>query len=624
MCGIAGIVSANIAPTPSEIGAMISNIAYRGPDGIGQICLEPDNIAFGHRRLSILDITDAGKQPMVSASGRYWLTYNGEIYNYLEIRAELESLGIIFRSASDTEVLLNAYEQWGAACLSRLMGMYAFAIWDREKRELFAARDRLGIKPLYYAETSHGIVFASEIKSILAVRNNSGQVDVNLIDAYMDFGYVPGEDTLHKGIKRLLPGHTLTWRDQHTEVKQYWDLNFDQTAREGISESAEKVTSLLKDSIALHLRSDVPLGVFLSGGLDSSAVVALLSPGAGSGLKTFSVAYNFGPEYDETPYARQVSKAFSTDHHEVYVTPKQFVDFVPSYIWHMDEPVTEAAAISLYFVSKLARENVVVCLSGEGSDELFAGYDFYKDTLALETARGLLGGGIVGNLARIARMTTRFAKVRKYLELASQPLEQRYRGISSYERRKKNSLYSESFGHQAAQGHDQCNAFIQQLFTLSKQWTPLNRMLYFDTKTWLVDDLLIKADRMSMANSIELRVPFLDHRLVEYAATLPERYKINGSDTKFILKKSLEGQLPANIIRRRKMGFPTPLETMLRRELFDYAHDTLVSEQAMSRGYFDRGAVRKLLLDHRSGAAKNHREIWQLLVLEEWHRRFGY
>lgn len=624
MCGIAGIVSANIAPTPSEIGAMISNIAYRGPDGIGQICLEPDNIAFGHRRLSILDITDAGKQPMVSASGRYWLTYNGEIYNYLEIRAELESLGIIFRSASDTEVLLNAYEQWGAACLSRLMGMYAFAIWDREKRELFAARDRLGIKPLYYAETSHGIVFASEIKSILAVRNNSGQVDVNLIDAYMDFGYVPGEDTLHKGIKRLLPGHTLTWRDQHTEVKQYWDLNFDQTAREGISESAEKVTSLLKDSIALHLRSDVPLGVFLSGGLDSSAVVALLSPGAGSGLKTFSVAYNFGPEYDETPYARQVSKAFSTDHHEVYVTPKQFVDFVPSYIWHMDEPVTEAAAISLYFVSKLARENVVVCLSGEGSDELFAGYDFYKYNLAIEKARGLLGGGIVGNLARIARMTTRFAKVRKYLELASQPLEQRYRGISSYERRKKNSLYSESFGHQAAQGHDQCNAFIQQLFTLSKQWTPLNRMLYFDTKTWLVDDLLIKADRMSMANSIELRVPFLDHRLVEYAATLPERYKINGSDTKFILKKSLEGQLPANIIRRRKMGFPTPLETMLRRELFDYAHDTLVSEQAMSRGYFDRGAVRKLLLDHRSGAAKNHREIWQLLVLEEWHRRFGY
>ena len=603
---------------------MISNIAYRGPDGIGQICLEPDNIAFGHRRLSILDITDAGKQPMVSASGRYWLTYNGEIYNYLEIRAELESLGIIFRSASDTEVLLNAYEQWGAACLSRLMGMYAFAIWDREKRELFAARDRLGIKPLYYAETSHGIVFASEIKSILAVRNNSGQVDVNLIDAYMDFGYVPGEDTLHKGIKRLLPGHTLTWRDQHTEVKQYWDLNFDQTAREGISESAEKVTSLLKDSIALHLRSDVPLGVFLSGGLDSSAVVALLSPGAGSGLKTFSVAYNFGPEYDETPYARQVSKAFSTDHHEVYVTPKQFVDFVPRYIWHMDEPVTEAAAISLYFVSKLARENVVVCLSGEGSDELFAGYDFYKYNLAIEKARGLLGGGIVGNLARIARMTTRFAKVRKYLELASQPLEQRYRGISSYERRKKNSLYSESFGHQAAQGHDQCNAFIQQLFTLSKQWTPLNRMLYFDTKTWLVDDLLIKADRMSMANSIELRVPFLDHRLVEYAATLPERYKINGSDTKFILKKSLEGQLPANIIRRRKMGFPTPLETMLRRELFDYAHDTLVSEQAMSRGYFDRGAVRKLLLDHRSGAAKNHREIWQLLVLEEWHRRFGY
>ena len=624
MCGIAGIVNVDLAPGLAVIGAMIADIAYRGPDGVGQICFETDGVALGHRRLSILDVSEAGSQPMASVSGRFWLVFNGEIYNYLEIRRELEALGCTFRSGSDTEVLLYAYERWGAACLARFMGMFAFAIWDRERRELFAARDRLGIKPLYYRETSSGILFASEIKSILSVQTDARAVDVSLIDAYMDFGYVPGEDTLHKGIKRLLPGHTLTWRGNRTTIAQYWDLCFGEQSHEEIPVCAGRITELLKDSIALHLRSDVPLGVFLSGGLDSSAVVALLAPGASCGLKTFSVAYDFGSNYDETPYAREVASAFSTDHHEIYITPKQFLDFVPNYIWHMDEPVTEAAAISLHYVSKLAREHVVVCLSGEGSDELFAGYDFYSYNLMIEKARNIVGGEMFRRLAGLAGKARRFAKIRKYLELASIPFEHRYRGISSYEDRKKNALYNDGFASCAVEGNDRCNGFIEGLFARSKHWDPLSRMLYFDTKTWLVDDLLIKADRMSMANSIELRVPFLDHRLVEFAATLPSKYKIRGADTKFILKKSLEGQLPERIIRRRKMGFPTPLEIMFRGELFDYAHDTLLSEQATGRRYFDRYAVKQLLLDHRSGTAANHREIWQLLVLEEWHRRFGY
>jgi asparagine synthase (glutamine-hydrolysing) len=561
---------------------------------------------------------------MASRSGRLWVVLNGEIYNYLEIRRDLEALGYTFRSSSDTEVLLYAYEHWGAACLERFKGMYAFAIWDRAKQELFAARDRLGIKPFYYRGTAAGIVFASEIKSILAVQTEPRRVDVSLIDAYMDFGYVPGEDTLHQGIKRLLPGHTLTWRDNRTTVSRYWDLGFGEQREDDIPVCADRIKELLKDSIALHLRSDVPLGVFLSGGLDSSAVVALLSPGASRGLKTFSVAYNFGPDYDETPYAREVATEFSTDHHEIHVTPKQFLEFVPGYIWHMDEPVTEAAAISLYYVSKLAREHVVVCLSGEGSDELFAGYDFYTYNLAIEQARRILGGRIFRGLTRLASKVRRFAKIRKYLELAGKSLEKRYRGISSYEAGKKARLYSSGFVSFAAEANARCNAFLEGLFTHSQDWDPLSRMLYFDTKTWLVDDLLIKADRMSMANSIELRVPFLDHRLVEYAAAMPSRYKIRGTETKFILKRIMEGQLPERIVRRRKMGFPTPLEIMFRGELFDYAHDTLLSDQAARRGYFDMEAVKQLLLDHRSGKAANHREIWQLLVLEEWHRRFGY
>jgi asparagine synthase (glutamine-hydrolysing) len=504
------------------------------------------------------------------------------------------------------------------------MGMYAFAIWDRERRELFAARDRLGIKPFYYRETAHGLLFASEIKSILSVQTGSREVEISLIDPYLDFGYIPGEDTLHKGIKRLLPGYTLTWRNNRITISKYWDLGFDVQNSEDIAVCADRIKQLLQDSVALHLRSDVPLGVFLSGGLDSSAVVALLSPGASCRLKTFSVAYDFGPDYDETPYARQVAGAFATDHHEIRVTPRQFLDFVPNYIWHMDEPVTEAAAISLYYVSKLAREHVVVCLSGEGSDELFAGYDFYTYNLMIEKAYQWFGAGFFQGLTGLTAKVARFAKIRKYLELASSSLENRYRGISSYEQSKKSSLYSGGYAGCAAEGNSQINTFIEGLFNRSRHWDPLSRMLYFDTKTWLVDDLLIKADRMSMATSIELRVPFLDHRLVEAAAAIPSYYKIHSTKTKFILKKALEDLLPKSILRRRKMGFPTPLKIMFRGELFDYARETLLSQQAIGRGYFDRNQVERLLLDHRSDKMTNHREIWQLVVLEEWHRRFGY
>lgn len=602
---------------------MIADIAYRGPDGVGHICLD-EGVALGHRRLSILDLSASGSQPMTTRDGRYWIVFNGEIYNYLEIRCDLEALGYAFRSGSDTEVLLYAYEHWGEGCLDRFMGMFAFAIWDRKECSLFAARDRLGIKPFYYALTENGILFSSEIKSILAVRNCDRYVDISLIDSYMDFGYVPGDETLHLGVKRLLPGHTLSWRDRKAFVNRYWDLDFGHQGNEPMSDYASTVNALLKESIALHLRSDVPLGVFLSGGIDSSAVVALLASGASSGLKTFSVAYDFGPQYDETSFAREVAKKFATDHHEIHVTPKQFRDFVPNYIWHMDEPVTEAAAISLHYVAKLARESVVVCLSGEGSDEIFGGYDFYNYNLAIERARKYVGNGVFHTLANMAGKIRRLAKAHKYLELASHPLDGRYRGISSYEKKKKRQLYGASFAPVAAEGSTRCRAFIEQIFARSHAWDPLSRMLYFDTKTWLVDDLLIKADRMSMANSIELRVPFLDHRLVEYAATIPSRFKVLGTQTKRVLKKALEGQLPPSIVKRQKMGFPTPLEIMLRGELFDYAYETLSSSDAINRGYFDTTSVKRLLLNHRSAKEANHREIWQLLVLEEWHRGFGY
>jgi asparagine synthase (glutamine-hydrolysing) len=603
---------------------MMADIPYRGPDGSGQLCLEEDGVALGHRRLSIIDLSPAGRQPMSDEAQRLWITYNGEIYNYLEIRRELQSLGHRFHSESDTEVLLSAYKQWGAACLQRCMGMYAFAIWDRDKRELFAARDRLGIKPFYYQLNADGLLFASEVKSILAVDAARRGVDTSLIDAYMEFGYVPGEQTMHQGVERLLPGHTLSWRAGRVTLAPYWELDFEQRHESSVAESAAQLRKLLQASVDLHLRSDVPLGVFLSGGLDSSAVVALLAPGARRGIDTFSVAYDFGPEYDETPYARAVSAAFATDHHEIRVTPREFVDFVPDYIWHMDEPVTEAAAISLYYVARLARTRVVVALSGEGSDELFAGYDFYRYNMAMEKLRGTLGGGPFRRLAALVRGSQRLAKLRKYLHLAGAPLEQRYRGISSYEPEKKAALYTAGFAGTARAGNARCAAFVERLFTRTRDWDPLSRLLYFDTKTWLVDDLLIKADRMSMANSLELRVPFLDHRVVEYAATLPSAHKIRGANTKFVLKRALADLLPRRILQRRKMGFPTPLEIMFRGELFGYASETLLSQRALNRGLFEPERVRQLLDAHHRRRQANHREIWQLLVLEEWHRRFGY
>lgn len=623
MCGIAGLIGRPGTVLESYVQAMIAPIDYRGPDGCGTVAIPEEGVALGHRRLSILDLSDAGRQPMASDDGHLLMVFNGEIYNYVEIREELRSLGYTFRSSTDSEVLLKAYEQWGDRCLSRLMGMYAFAIWNRRTRTLFAARDRLGIKPLYYLVTADGqLAFASEIKSILAIPGARNGVEESLIPAYMDFGYVPGEQTLHRGVMRLLPGHSLEWRSGKLETKSYWSLDFGQRELGTHEEHVESIRGMFRESVDLHLRSDVPLGVFLSGGIDSSAVVGMLSPSASHGLKTFSVAYDFGPGYDETPFARQVASRFGTDHHEIRMDPAAFREMIPGFIWHMDEPVTEAAAISLLRVSQLARQQVVVCLSGEGSDELFAGYDFYRYNLFIEKARAVPGMGYLASMAAPLARALRIGKFAKYLELMQKPLEKRYQGISSYDSAATRSIWADDFRTVADSGNARCAAFLEGLFTRSGAWDPLDRMLHFDTKTWLVDDLLIKADRMSMAASIELRVPFLDHRLVEAAARLPMESKIRNGRTKAILKDAMRGLLPDTVIDRPKLGFPTPLELMFRAELFDYARDLLLSTKSTGRGLFSRAKVERLLDEHRKGLRDHHRQLWQLVVLEEWHQRF--
>lgn len=618
MCGIVGIIDKSSVSLETDILRMRGAVPYRGPDGAGHIVFPESGIALGHRRLTILDLTDAGSQPMTDASGVLSIVHNGEVYNFIELRKELEGFGYIFQSVTDTEVILAAYHKWGSGCLQRFNGMYAFAIWDKRDKSIFIARDRLGIKPLYYYSDARRFLFASEIKSILTILQSNCRINPFLIDYYMSLGYVPGEDTIVKGVKRLLPGHYIIFDGRRITKKEYWAFDFKNESKDyGIQYYIEKLRLLLNDSIDLRLRSDVPLGIFLSGGIDSSAVVAMLAPRVEKRLKTFSVAYDFGADYNETNYARIVAKQFNTDHHEFIVTPNEFRDFIPDYVYHMDEPVTESAAISLYYIAKMAKNYVTVVLSGEGSDELFAGYDFYYYNSIIEKYRQTLGNKGAAYVIRALCSVLPDNKIKKYLRMSLLPLESRYKGISTYDEQQKERLYSSEFRNHLRDNNDNATSeFLHNLFTKTQHNDALSKMLYFDTKTWLVDDLLIKADRMSMAASLELRVPFLDHRIVEFAATIPSKYKLNGRTTKHVLKQMLKGILPQEIVYRKKMGFPTPLKIMFQDELADYAHDVLTSTSAKIGEFFVTEGIRRILREHVTKVRDNHRIIWQLVVLE--------
>ncbi len=621
MCGIVGIKRNAGAIDEHLLHTMRDSFVYRGPDDAGSWFDHSAGVGLGHRRLSILDPTPSGHQPMVDNACGNVIAFNGEVFNYVEIRAELVKKGYEFHTGTDTEVILKAYHAYGEDCVSHFNGMFAIAIWDAQKQQLFIARDRLGIKPFYYHLGDNGdFTFASEVKAIRPALPKRCDIQVELIDAFMGFGYIPGEQTLEKGIVRLLPGHCGVLKDGQLNITQYWDLHFNNTEDKGFDYYLEESKRLLNSAIDLRLRSDVPLGIFLSGGIDSSAVVGLLAQRATERLKTFSVAYDFGKDYNETYYAQMVAKKFGTDHHELFITADQFKGFIPNFSYLMDEPVTESAAISLQFISQMAKEDVTVVLSGEGSDEIFGGYDLYRYMQVIERYRNMLGASGAKCLGSIAgALLPEQSKLAKYARLSSQPMEQRYKGISTYDPYYKSLLYKPEFQQTVAESASQQLAgFLENLFKHTKGKDPLSRMLYFDTKTWLVDDLLIKADRMSMAASLELRVPFLDYRLVEFASSIPSKYKIQNGEGKFILKKMMEGILPNEIIYRKKMGFPTPLKRMFQGDLATYARDTLASSSTQITDYFGNAAISKILDEHIAGKVDHHRALWQLIVLEEW------
>jgi len=623
MCGILGKISYNGNIDKDRFKAMRDTMPYRGPDSNGLWFDDAEKIGLAHLRLSILDPTPAGHQPRVEAAHNCVISYNGEVYNYLEIRAELETKGYTFETGADTEVVLKAYIEYGHDCLKHFNGMFAIAIWDGNKKELFLARDRLGIKPVYYFQSDDEFIFASETKAILKGLDKKPALNVQLIDSYMSFGYIPGENTLHQGIKRLMPGHYGIFKDGSFSIKQYWDLSFNNSEDKGFDYYVDGSKKLLDSAIDLRLRSDVPLGIFLSGGIDSSAVVGLLADRVKEPLKTFSIGYDFGKGFDETPYAQIIADKFKTDHHEIKITPAQFKEFIPEYISLMDEPVTEAAAISLFFVAKLAKEKVTVALSGEGSDEIFAGYDLYQYMNVLDKYRAVVGQTGSNFFAGVSnKVLGKSHKISKYLTMATLPIEQRYKGMSTYPDHEKEALYKPEFKAEIEQDSQVSSRdYTKSLFEKTKKADALSKMLYFDTKTWLVDDLLIKADRMSMAASLELRVPFLDYRLVEFAATIPSKHKIKKGEGKYPLKKMMEGILPNDIIYRKKMGFPTPLKLMFQNELRDYAENLLLSAETKLHQFFKKSRIEQLIQEHNNDKFDHHKTLWQLVVLEEWLRK---
>ena len=605
-------------------------ITHRGPDDEGLYL--NGAVGLGHRRLSIVDVA-AGHQPMTNEDGSLQIVYNGEIYNHADFRAELEARGHTYRTHCDTETILHLYEEHGSGCVERLRGMFAFAIWDERRRELFIARDRLGVKPLYYVHTQDGsLYFASEIKALLEARAvGAPEINFRALPDYLANHGTSDDETLFQGVKRLLPGHTLLWRDGQIRIEKYWDVTFHRQDENQPERSEEDYvrewTELFEQSVRLRLMADVPLGMFLSGGIDSSAIAAVMSKMVSEPIKTFSVAFA-EREANELEYARMVAQAFKTDHHEVLVSPEDFFAELPRLVWHEDEPLAHPSSVALYFVSRLASRHVKVVLTGEGSDELMGGYERYYKTLfqlslgpryqkwTPKSVREMLSRRIE---SLPVQSKVRHKLTRTFLCLEPDVENIYFDNFAVFRRRMQEDLLAPETKERA--GSIEPYREMRRYFDSADSDSLLNRMLYTDMKTYL-HELLMKQDQMSMAASIESRVPFLDHKLVEFTAGLPTHMKIRrGLTTKYILRRSMKGVLPEAILSRKKMGFPVPVGAWFRGPYRRVVDEYILSERAMSRGLFNAEFVRGMVARHMKG--ENHSErLWALVNFEMWLRTF--
>ena len=626
MCGICGKISLGGVLDETLIRKMCKVLAHRGPDDEGVFIGSKLNVGLGHRRLSIIDLSPAGHQPMCNEDGYIWLVVNGEIYNFMELREILEKKGHIFKSHTDIEVILHLYEEKGIDCVNDLRGPFAFALWDEKKGRLFLARDRIGKKPLYYIFRNRTLIFGSEIKAILQDPEVMVEVNRPAISDYLSYGYTPTPETMFKDIMKLPPAHFMIYENGNIRLERYWELDFSKKVSFSEGEFCERIMNLLEEATRIRLISDVPLGVFLSGGIDSSTVTYMMKRLNSGPVKTFSIGFD-EESYSELKYARIVAEYFGTEHHEYIVRPKA-VEVLPKLVWHYNEPYADSSCLPSFYVSEMTAQSVKVALNGDGGDEGFGGYERWMANRYGELINKIpvpFRNRIIKLIAKAIPGSLEFkdfkTRLKRFLMMVEEPYNKRhYNWVTIFRDNEKEQLFSSEFKKEI--GLKDSFSYLEKAFEECSAKDIIDMVMCVDIKTNLLDDLLVKMDVATMANSLEGRSPFLDHKVMEFCASMPSRMKVRGMVLKYIIKKALRSKLPEEILSRGKMGFGVPLDNWFRNELRNYAYEVLLSDRAMNRGYFKREAIKNLLDEHCRGVANNGAKIWSLLFLELWHRIF--
>lgn len=630
MCGITGAVwTADGEPVSLETLVRMTRVmAHRGPDGQGEHWDQQSDgsgVALGHRRLSIIDLA-GGTQPMSNEDGTVWVTFNGEIYNYRELRPALEAAGHQFRTNSDTETIVHLYEEKGIDFLQDLRGMFGLAIWDGPRRRLVVARDRLGQKPIVYRHVPGQFLFASEIKSILQVPSVPRELDPVALDEYLAYLYVPHPRTMFRGIRKLEPGSYAVYENGELRVDRYWSPDLNKCTSLSPAEMREALEAELMEAVRLRLRSDVPLGAFLSGGIDSTVIVGLMQRHASQPTKTYTIGFQ-ADDYDESADAREIAAHLKTDHHELFVEPDS-LGILPTLVYHYDEPFADSSAIPTYYVSQATREHVKVALTGDGGDELFGGYERYQTVDKFSKfdrlpplARALLGNRLWDWMPTANRQDSVLRRIRRRMMLLREPSDRRFANfVTMFDRARRQATYSDAFRAELGDA-DAEGVFAAAMANCARRGGGSRAMLT-DVQTRLPCDMLAKVDIASMAHGLECRSPFLDHRVVELAIGIPFAQKVVGTDTKHIVKETFSELIPPRIARRHKMGFCVPIDEWFRDGQHDFLLDHLLDPLSLDRGYFSPAAVRTLISEHQSGAWDHSHRLWTLLCLELWHRTF--
>ncbi len=622
MCGIAGILECSGRPVSTQlVEAMCHALRHRGPDDEGIVDVGSNSrtdrkasVVFGNRRLSVIDI-DGGHQPISNEDGTVWTVLNGEIYNYRELRKTLEEAGHSFSTCSDTEVIVHAYEMYADKFVEYLDGMFAIAVWDKRRQQLLLARDRFGKKPLLYAHRDSWCAFASELQALLALPEIQRDIDLAAVGSYLSYMAVPAPQTIYRSIRKLPPAHVLILKDGCASLRRYWQLSFVPKQNLSDIEAAERSVELMRDAVRKRLVSDVPIGAFLSGGVDSSAVVSLMTELSPQPVKTFSIGFD-EEGYNELPYARRVAEEFGCDHHEFVVQPKA-VEVLPKLVQHFGEPFADSSAIPTSYVAALTRQHVTVALTGDGGDEAFGGYGRHRANMLAEAVGSTLSSesirDVVKSLVRSSHdQPGTVARVKRFIYAATLARSERYRAWAG--------VLSEDLIAEVFPAVTETDEVVRKMFEKHQTLDAIDAFLAIDTEFYLPTDLLVKMDITSMMHSLEARSPFLDHQLVEFVAALPSRQKIRRLTTKFLMKRAMLGRVPSEVLSRRKRGFAVPIKQWLQGELRDVLKDHLLSSQAVADGFIRDGAINRLVREHLSGVRDWSQQLWALLMLEMWWR----